>query len=329
MRFFGGLILVLLLAAISGLYGCGNPRTSQSIHLRIGVVGTISTLPYYVMRDKGFDQQNGLIITEQTYQSGNSIIDAVAEGTVDGSPCGGSVNILLAKQKGTIPEKVVVVSANAFADREHPVTGVIAANFVNGWKDLEGWNIGVPSKTSMFAAAISSRLHIEGVKNFTLIEISISNTGLAVASGNIAAGVMAEPYITQSILRKDGKFLDWVIGGKPFEKIEYSANIFNSGFIKNSPEAVKAYLRAHRQACLWIGQNPGDTRIILGRKLALTSGVVNEVKMMYWPADMRNDPVSLNAIQPALIDIGALKALIPAGELYNEKWLDEVLAETR
>jgi ABC-type nitrate/sulfonate/bicarbonate transport system substrate-binding protein len=328
MRLFG-LTIVFLLIGISSLGACNASQISKTLHLKIGIVGTISTLPFYVMRDKGFDVQNGLTITEEIYQGGDSIVNAIAAGTIDGSPSGGTINILMAKQNGMIPEKITVVSANAFADPQHPATGVVAANWITSWKDMEGQNIGVPSKTSMFAAAITVRLQTEGVKDFNLVEISVSNTGLAIASGNIIAGVMAEPYLTQSLLRKDGKFLDWVIGGKPFEKIEYSANIFSTDIVKSSPESIKDFLKAHRQACLWIEKHSEEARLILGRKLALTSGVINEVKMMYWPADMRNDPLSLQNVQSALIHINVLKANIRVEELYNEKLLDEVLAETR
>jgi NitT/TauT family transport system substrate-binding protein len=205
----------------------------------------------------------------------------------------------------------------------------VVANWVSDWKDLEGQSIGLPSKTSMIAGSAIGRLQQEGVTNYTLVEISVSNTGLAIASGNIAAGVVSEPYLTQSLLRKDGKLLDWVIGGQPFEKIEYSAIVFSTSVVKNNPEVIKAYLRAHIKACRWMEKNPDAARIILGKYLSLTPDVVKNVKMMNWPTDMRNDPVLLESMQPILVDIGLLKAPIPASQLYDETLLNEVLAEAR
>jgi NitT/TauT family transport system substrate-binding protein len=324
-----GFLLLFLPFILVGFLGCQNPQITQSSNLRIGVVETINALPFYVMRDQGFDKQFGLNITETTFQSGDLLINSIAEGSQDGSPCGGTVNIILAKQMNLIPEKIIAVSANAFADPEHPITGVVVADSISSWKDLTGQNIGVPSKTSMFAAALVGRLHQEGVINYNLIEISISNTGLAIAGGNIAAGAMAEPYLTQSLLRKDGKFLDWIIGGKPFDSIEYTTNIFSTSLVKNHPEIVKAYLRAQRRSCQWMEQNPEATRTIMARRLALTSEVVKQVRMMSWPVDMRNDPLSLESVQSLLIEIGAIKNPVSGNQLYDETLLNEVLSEKR
>jgi ABC-type nitrate/sulfonate/bicarbonate transport system substrate-binding protein len=321
-------ILVALILAIAILAAC-TAAPPQQYTLRIGIVGTLSSLPYYVMLDQGFDKQNGLSIEETIYQSAAPIFDALAEGSLDGSPSGGTINILQAAEKGIVPDKITMVSANSFADPEHPIVGVVAANSVSNWKDLEGQYIGVPSKTTSFAAAITARLQLEGVTNYTMVEISVSNTGLAIAGGNIAAGVMAEPYITQSLLRKDGKLLGWVMGGPPFEEMEYTANVFSTNTVRNNPEAVKAYLRAHIEACRWIEKNPDAARAILGKKLSLTPEVVKNVRMMNWLLDARNDPVLLESMQPVLINAGILKSPIPASQLYDETLLNEVLSEKR
>jgi NitT/TauT family transport system substrate-binding protein len=327
-KFFSLVAAALLVTSVS-LTACAPPKPPQQSTLRIGLVGTLSSLPYYVMRDQGFDKQNGLVIIETIYQSADLIFKVIAEGSLDGSSSGGIVSVLLAAQDGIVPDKVTVVSANSFADPEHPIIGVVVANSVSNWKDLEGQYIGVPSKTSMFAACVIARLLQEGVTNYTLVDISVSNTGLAIAGGNIAAGVMAEPYLTQSLLRKDGRLLDWIIGGEPFEKMEYTANVFSTNSVRNNPGAVKAYLRAHMEACRWIEKNPDAARSILGKRLSLTPEVVNNVRMMRWPPDMRDDPALLESMQPVLVKTGLLKALIPVQKLYDETLLEEVLKERK
>jgi ABC-type nitrate/sulfonate/bicarbonate transport system substrate-binding protein len=322
-------VLVIALSVLLLLAACTPPKPPRQFTLRIGVVGTLSSLPYYVMRDQGFDKQNGISIIETIHQSAAPIFDAIAEGSLDCSSSGGTISILQAAQDGIIPDKITVVSANSFADPEHPITGVVVANSVSNWKDLKGQYIGVPSKTTTFAAAIIARLLQEGVTNYTMVEISVNNTGLAIAGGNIAAGVMVEPYLTQSLLRKDGKLLGWIMGGPPFERMEYTANIFSTNIVRNNPGAVKAYLCAHMEACRWIEKNLDSARSILGKKLSLTPEVVKNVKMMRWPRDMHNDPVLLESMQPVLVKAGLLKAPIPANKLYDETLLVEVLKERK
>ena len=325
-KLLGPALGAMLIVTLS-LTACAPPQPAQQFTLRMGVVGTLSSLPYYVLLDQGFDRQNDLAINETIYQSADPIFKAIADGSMEGSPSGGIVSVALAAQDGIIPDRITAVSANSFADHEHPIIGVVVDNSISSWKDLEGKYIGVPSKTTMYAAAVIARLQREGVIKYTLVEYSVSNTGLAIASGNIAAGVMAEPYITQSLLRKDGRLLDWIIGGEPFEKMEYTTNIFSTKFVRNNPGAVKAYLRAQMEACRWIEKNPDAARSILGRKLSLTPEVVKNMTMMRWPADMRNDPALLEGMQPVLVEAGILKAVIPAGRLYDEALLDEVISE--
>jgi len=45
--------------------------------------------------------------------------------------------------------------------------------------------------------------------------------------------------------------------------------------------------------------------------------------------DGRNDPALLENMQQTMVSVGMLKALIPAGHLYDETLLDEVLKEKR
>src|SRR4030042_858701 len=145
---FVSLVAAALIVTSVSLTACVPPKPAQQSTLRIGLVGTLSSLPYDVMRDQGFDKQNGLVIIEIIHQSADPIFKAIAEGSLDSSPSGGTISVLQATQDGIIPDKVTVVSANSFADPEHPITGVVVANSISNWKNLEGQYMGVPSKTT-------------------------------------------------------------------------------------------------------------------------------------------------------------------------------------
>jgi hypothetical protein len=57
--------------------------------------------------------------------------------------------------------------------------------------------------------------------------------------------------------------------------------------------------------------------------------VARQVQLPHWALDARNDPDLLERMQPLLVELGLLKAPIPARHLYDETLLQEVLAETR
>jgi NitT/TauT family transport system substrate-binding protein len=259
------------LALIGFLAACSAPPTpTPQFTLRIGVYPVVAYQPYFVMQEQGFAKQNGLQLEEKTpFAGGAAVIEAMAAGSVDVGYIG-SVPVLTAAQLGLIPGTVVPVAANDFADPDHQSVGVLAAPSINSWKDLEGQPIAVNSVDSIQGAAIKGRLQQEGVKDYTLVEISFANMGLAVAGGNVAAATMVEPFLTHSLSRGDGKLLGWIIGGPPFERLEVTLIVFSADSYRNNPQAVKAFLRAHLQAVQWINQDPDAARSILTKRLALS-----------------------------------------------------------
>lgn len=312
------------------LISCSRtPTPAPQFTLRIGLFPVVDSLPYFIMKERGFDKRNGLQFVETTYPGGAAVIEAMASDSIDVGPTIGTVPVLSAAERGLIPSKVIPVAANDFADPEHPGMGVLVAKSVTGWRDLEGQQIAVNAKNSITAASLIGRLKQEGVRNYTLVEISFPNMGLAVAGGNIAAAALTEPFLTQSLLRGDGKFLDWIIGGPPFERFEHTMVVFSTSFYRSHPDAVKAFLRAYLQALKWINQNPDECRPIFARALSLSPEVTQKMKLLRFSSDGRNDPALLDGMQPLLIDIGMLKTPIPANKLYDETLLKEVLAEKR
>jgi NitT/TauT family transport system substrate-binding protein len=176
---------------------------------------------------------------------------------------------------------------------------------------------------------LKGRLRQEGIQDYTLVEISFANMGLAVAGGNVAAAAMAEPWLTQALRRGDGRLLDWVIGGPPFEHIQGSMLLFRTDFCRQHPQVVKAVLRAHLEALRWITRDPEAARATLARRLELSQEVARQVQLPRWAVEARNDPALLEGMQPLMVQIGLLHAPIPARQLYDETLLSDVLAEQR
>jgi NitT/TauT family transport system substrate-binding protein len=321
---------IIVAAFLTGivLAACTPPKPAPQFKLRIGWFPVPDNLPYFVIVEQGFDKKNRLQFEEKQYEGGAAILEAMASGLPDGGYIG-SVPVLLAAERRLIPDKIVPVAASSFADPDHPLIAVLVAPSVKGWKDLEGQLIAVNAINSLNTAAIKGRLRQEGIRDYKLVEIPFTNVGLALAGGNVAAATILEPFLTQSLLRGDGKLLDWIIGGPPFESFQIVLFVFSGDFYRNNPQAVKAFLRAHLQAVKWINQNPDGARSILTKRLGLSKEVGQKMKLPFWKLDAKNDPILLESMQPVLINVGMLKKPIPAKQLYDETLLEEVLKEQR
>ncbi len=321
---------VLLMALASSLLPtCTPQKPAPQLTLRIGFFPVQDFLPYFVMQEQGFGKKNGFQFEETSYAGGAAIIEAMVTNSLVDVGIVGTVPVLTAAERGLIPIKMVPVAANAFADPDHPHIGVLVAPSINNWKDLKGQLIAVNAINSIMSAPLRIRLKREGVDKYELIEIGFPNMGLAVAGGNIAAATMTEPYLTQSLLRGDGKLLGWIVGGPPFERMETTMVVFRGDFYRSNPQAVKAFLRAHLQAVQWMSQKPEEARSILAKRLNLNKETGWNMKLVRWSLDGRSDPVLLENMQPVLVDVGMLKAPIPVSKLYDETLLEEVLREKR
>lgn len=321
-------LVSVVAAGIVALAGCERVSVPPKTTLRACYFRSQDFLPLFVIDQQGLAAKNGLEITPLPVPGGAAAIEAMIDGSLDLCPAVGTVPVLSAAKRGLIPDKIVPVAANNFADKEHRAVAVVISSSLQSWDDLAGRKIAVNAKDSILAAAVASRLAREGVGGYSFVEIPFANMGLAVAGGNVAAASMYEPFITQSILRGDGKLLDWVMGGgAPFERAEATTIVFSTLVVRQRPEVVKAYLRAHLSAVHWISANPNEARTLLARKLELTKEVGEKFNLLSWPREARNDPELLDSMQSPLIAIGLLGTRIPARRLYDETLLDHVLAE--
>jgi NitT/TauT family transport system substrate-binding protein len=303
-------------------------KTPEQSTLRVGVYLAQDYLPFFVVQEQELDRTQGikLALEKKTYSGGAAVINAIAAGAVDlGSA--GSVPLISAAALGVVPDKVLAVAANSFADPDHPASAVLADSYVTDWKDLEGKLIAVNAVTSIQGVAIKARLKIENVKNYKLVEVSFANMGLAVSGGNVAAAALYEPFLSQSLLRGDGKLLGWIIGGPPFVRIQSTLIVFNADLYRNKPETVKAFLRAYLQAVEWINKNPERARSVLARWMELDGEIGRKIQLLRWPENGLSDAASLEQIQSIMMDVGMLKEKIAVDRIYDETLLKEVLAE--
>lgn len=322
-------IAIVAFGVALALAGCERTPSATPVTLSICSYPTQDFLPYFVMREQGLAKGNGLEFKEIPFSGGAEAIDAMAAGALDLCPAVGVVPLLIAASNGQIPEKAVAVAANNFADAEHVGVGVIVSHGLNGWKGLEGKKVASNARNSIGGAALEARLKQEGVGGYSFVEIPFANLGLALAGGNVAAVSLNEPYLTQSLLRGDGKLLGWVIGGPPLERTEFTTILFSAEVYRGDPESVRAFLRAHLAAVRWINEHPDAARQLLAKHLKISEDVARKLNLLRWPADAHSDPLLLDETQKVLREAGILQRPVDSRRIYDERFLAEVLKSAR
>jgi NitT/TauT family transport system substrate-binding protein len=322
------LSIVCALGIVLNLSSCSGSAAGPVRTVRVGTYASLDHLPFLIMSRRGLDRKNGVSIQPTFYSGGAAVLAALAANEIDAGSAG-TIPLLDAAQKGLLRESLVNVASNIYTNPAHPTGAVIASSSVTSWQELEGAYIAINNPVSLGGWAIVDRLRTEGVKGYSLVSYSLENQGLAVAGGNVKAAVMFEPYITQSLLRGDGKLLGWVVGGPPLERIEFSCFVFRKAFITQSPGAAHGLLKAYVQATRWLVGHEQDARAILAQGLSVGTDVAQKMILPEWRTDCRNDPALLSQMQKTLLDAGFIKEVVPAQSLYDETLLDKVLGELR
>ncbi len=309
------------------LVSCSRPEPPVSI--RVGVTLTVDVLPYLVMREKGFDRAVGLRVTETNYAGGAAVVEAIANHLVDVGPSVGSVVVIASADRGIIPSVMTPVASESVSDLKHPGMGLLVSKSVTEFHQLEGQYIATNTRNSLGGIMLSGRLMHESVSSYKVVEMPFANQGLAVAGGNVAGATLPEPYLTQSLRRGDGRLLDWLTGEPPFARIPYTLVCFRTDFLKKKPEGAEKFLRAYLRAVKWTVQHEREARTILGKKLSIAEDVAQNMYLLEWPADGRNDPALLLPLETEMKDLGMIRDIVLPQKLYDESYLDRVLTGSR
>jgi ABC-type nitrate/sulfonate/bicarbonate transport system substrate-binding protein len=312
-----------LMLAVAGAACTGAPA-SPGMTIRVGIYPTIDMLPLYVMEHEGIASRHGFtLVKSEPYAGGLAVAEALAKDEVDVA-YPGIVPLLSLAAKGTVPADVIVVGCASAADQEHPVTAVVTGAGIQTWKDLEGRQVATHSATSTAAATFIARMKAEGFSRFEFVIIGFPDMGLAVRDGTVAAALMDEPYLTQSLLRGDGHVLGYTMGQPPLPSTPVVA-IAARAELAGTPQ-LAAFVRSHVEAVRFIRDHPTEARNLLVRELGVSKEVAAQVQLRYSPPDARLDVNGLAQLQGILVDAGALAGALDLSSLYSPGILESILA---
>lgn len=325
------LLIVAVVSAVLAVACSDRPEgddrgtvDQDPIKLRVGFIQALDQFPIPVIVEQGFDRANGLAIEVETVAGGRAAIEALAAGDLDVA-LPGSMPVLAAARAGVVPGTVSIIGASARGDAQSPGLSMLVSKDVKDWSDLAGGTIAVNQLGSIGDVALRARLQREGVTVGRIVEIGLANQGLAVADGQVAGAVMVEPYLTQSTMRGDGHLLAPLIGEEPLPEFILTFIAVRTALLTEQPDAVSAFLRAHRAAVDWIGANDAEARRTMGRHLGLDSRVTKSMRMPALVRDARIDVEVLEAMQQTLAGADPALTIVPPSGLYDHDLLEELL----
>ena len=263
-----GTVAALLAAAM--LHGAAPAQAAPAV-VRYVDVPLQDWLPLWVASEKGFDKKFGIALQSVPITGGTQTAEFAAAGQADISVVAASLCLLAVKQ-GLVPKRIELIApVGSSADPQHPFAGIIAADSIKTWKDLEGQTVAVHSTRSLFYTALKMRLAREGVdaKKINFVEIPLPQQVAALKAGRVQAIMVGTDFAARARADHIGHLLDWVIGKPPFDHYNLAVLVANATFADTKPAVLENFLKTYMTAVKWIVDHPQAAKEVTARKLGI------------------------------------------------------------
>ena len=246
---FSAVFLLIAQPAISG---------EKSPKIRFGTLPVLQALPVYVAQDKGFFGSDGLDVELIPFNTAAEKDIALAAGSIDGY-FGDLLTPIVLKGNG---RDVFIVAANydtRFDRRMFAVLGKPGGPYKT-ISDLASVPIGISSNTVI--DYVTERLLASGglpPEKFAFVEIK--NIGMRMQmllSGQVEAATLPEPLVTAAVGKKAV-----VLADDAGMATSQTVLVFSGSFLKQHAQAVRAFLKAQRDAAALINNQPDAVRPIM------------------------------------------------------------------
>ena len=192
-----GAIVLLLLSACGSNEQSSAKESEGKPTVKIGYLPITHAVPLYMQQDA---EQTNYRLELVKFGSWPELMDALNTGKIDGA----SVLIQLAMNA---KEKGIDLKAVALGHRDGNVL-VVAPNIASA-KDLKGQSFAIPNRFSTHNILLYEMLKKEGLsyEDINVVELPPAEMPAALAQGQIAGYVVAEPFGAISVALEKGKVL--------------------------------------------------------------------------------------------------------------------------
>jgi len=268
-------VLVLWLSA---------PSFAQESRKPIPVLQAVSTidfgyLPTLLARSKGFFVQEGLDV-KLLVVSVRVSVPALLSREVHFAAAGSSMPAAL---KGA-PLKAVYYGYKTSTFQ------LIVRPEIAGPQSLKGKAIAVSSPGSsndQAARLMLKKLGLEAGREVALLSTGDSQARLLTMESNVAAGSAVNPDVAAQLSLRGYRIL---MNSSEVYPVPFSGMAVHEDLVRENPELIKRWLRAHIRAIIHIQKNPEDAAQVAAKELKLAPEVALAATKLLLPMISTDDP---------------------------------------
>jgi NitT/TauT family transport system substrate-binding protein len=272
------LMLCLVLAALA-LGGCA-PAAPEITTLRIGVLPILETLPLYVAQSQGYFAAEGLQVEIIPAASAAERDQLMQADQID-AIINDLVSVLLYNKDQV---QIVVVRFARVASAQDPAYRILASkdSGISTVGDLANVPIGV-SEGTVIEYVTDRLLQAEGLAAGDIQTIAVPKIADRMAlldSGEIKAATLPDPL--SSLALQSGAKL--IIDDTAHPEFGTSVLSFRLAIVDDSPQAVRAFLRAVEKATADINGDPAKWTTLLTDNKLVPAPLIGTYQLPVFPA---------------------------------------------
>ncbi|APC09212.1 putative aliphatic sulfonates-binding protein precursor [Moorella thermoacetica] len=317
-------ILLLVLTLTAGLLaGCGPQKTATSGEkpvIKIGYLPITHSLPLVVADARHKSDFNNFRLELVKFGSWPDLTEALNSGQIQGAIT--MLELALASKAKGIPVEVVLLS--------HKNGDVlVAAPSIKDVKDLKGKRVAIPHRLSGHNILLYKALQQAGLAYSDVQEVEMAppEMAAALARGEVAAYVVAEPFGAQAVVAGTGRVLkraqDIIPGW------ECCGLVINQQLVRENPAAVQELVGSLVDTGHYI-MSDRKTAIEMARPYIPVARETLEQSLQWIDySDLMPTTEGLARIEQYLKEIpwdGQPGRLLPGGEIKLEELVDDRFA---
>jgi NitT/TauT family transport system substrate-binding protein len=236
--------------------GSGGPET-----VTIGTLPWIGYGPWYIAQEKGFDEENGVNIELQNFNTDQDLNAAFASRKLDAANVATHTSIKF-QDAGLDFRSVLVEDVSTTAD------AIVAPKSVGSIQELAGKKVayeeGTTSDLLLNYALNQNGLSREDIES---VPIAASDVGNALLAGRVDIGVTYEPYMSKALSEDPNLALLYTAEEKP--GLVSDVFVVQTEMAEEQPELVEDLLRTWDQAVQFYDENTSEGQQIIGENVGI------------------------------------------------------------
>ncbi|MGG5820162.1 ABC transporter substrate-binding protein [Falsiroseomonas sp. HW251] len=245
------------------------PAFAQNAPIRMTIATGVdpSFSPYYVAREGGFFQRNGLDVTVNTGPSGSAMIAFLV---------GNQINSAYGAEQAGVSAHLVDPNVVAIAEGTALLRWIsVVGRNVASMDELKGKRVGVARGTGSetFWLSVVSKLNLNPA-DYTIVNVEAPEMVAALERGNIDAFAVWEPWPTRAVRAISNTK---ILLSNDQVQIVRNYVYMNKGWAEANQDATQRFLRSLIQAQEFIEANPAEAAAQVARFLRQDRAFVQEL----------------------------------------------------